>query len=389
MNLEEVQHQLAKTRRSAIDLLQDTRTLFEHEISNKYVMPHTQFLTLSESRAADGNAWIPSYPPFAKSENVIVSLGTESGSLNDVKQFWNRTANEYEDKVFRGNSPLKLLRSKPDLGTTTTVAVASSNDPLDIDGEPIGPLMTHKLPPSPSKPPLAAGRPLLVATPNKWRDHLKSPPPQNAPGLTPGRPPLHPGGADNGATIPILPSNANALWPPRSPQDEYLTPKPAALEQPPVPPSSFVPRYTPAPGPVEIITEALVPLPDSPRAEDQYEITEWEDSADEMDDDSKERRRMAKKIPSWCIGWIETAKTQTNIDPDTVLGTRLPKCDLEVLFGKTNNAYLNARKGRRGSSGEWGMDDVTRRELEEYRAIMGHTQQLESVVIIKTIDALN
>ncbi len=303
-----------------------------------------------------------------------------------MKQFWNRTANEYEEKVFRGNSPLKLLRTKGDLGTTTTVAAGSIPiEPQDLDGEPIGPLKESRFPSSPPKPLLIAGRPLLAgSTPNKWKDHLKSPP-QHGNHLTPGKPPLHPSGPDNGATIPILPSNANALWPPRSPHD-YQTPKPVeepvSRGEPQAPQSSFVPRYTPAPCPVEIVTESLVLLPDSPIPEDQYEMTEWEDSENEMGDDEKERKRLAKRIPAWCIGWIETAKTQTSIDPDTVFGSRIPRCDLEVLFGQTNNAYLKARKGRRGSSGEWGMDDVTRRELEEYRAIMGHTQQLDSVVVI-------
>jgi len=92
-----------------------------------------------------------------------------------------------------------------------------------------------------------------------------------------------------------------------------------------------------------------------------------------------------KRIPDWCNGWVETAKTQTSIDTDTVFGTRIPRCDLSVIFGKKfeDNAYMRSKKGRRGSSGEWGMDHLTRNELDEYRQIMGHTQQLEAVVIQK------
>jgi hypothetical protein len=118
--------------------------------------------------------------------------------------------------------------------------------------------------------------------------------------------------------------------------------------------------------------------------EDQYALTEWDDSDVEVDDDEKERRRLLKRIPDWCKGWVETAKTQTSIDPDTVFGTRIPRCDLSVIFGNrfADNAYMRA-KGRRGSSGEWGMDHLTRTELEEYRQVMGHTQQLEAVVIQK------
>ncbi len=350
---------------------------------------HSLDMHFSESRAVLGEAWIPTYPLLSEGENVTINLGTESGSLRDVKQFWNRSTTEYQEKVFRGNSPLKLLKStNADLGATT-VAVALSSDAQDIDGEPIGPLRTHEPKLSPPRPALTAGKPLITGTtPNKWKEVLRSPPPQSS-GITPGRPPLHPGGSDNGATIPILPSNANAMWPPRSPIQEYQTPKPVIGDPPMAPASNFVPRYTPAPGPVEIVTETLVPLPESPRPEDQYEMTEWEDTDAEGDEDMKERKRMAKRIPAWCIGWIEQAKTQTTIDPDTVFGSRLPRCDLEVLFGQTNNAYMKARKGKRGSSGEWGMDDVTRRELEEYRAIMGHTQQLESVVIVRSLEQIS
>ena len=336
-------------------------------------------MSLSQSTSVRGDAWIPTYPAFDEGESYVINLENSSGSLSDVRQFWTRTAEVYEEKVFRGNSPLKLQKQHKegtDLGTTT---VMSSNAANELDGEPI----TVPLRPLIASPPrpllIAAGRPPLAgASPNKWRDQLKSPPQQSSL-VTPGKMP-----SDNTATIPILPSNANALWPPRSPQNDYQTPKPVlepvSRDEPRPPASTFVPRYTPAPVPVEIVTETLVPLMDPPLPEDQYEMTEWEDSDVEEDEDMKERKRMSKRIPTWCIGWIETAKTQTTIDPDTVFGMRLPRCDLEVLFGQTNNAYMKARRGKRGSSGEWGMDEITRRELEEYRAIMGHTQQLDSVI---------
>lgn len=345
-------------------------------------------------RATAGSAWIPSYPPLEEAENLIVDVNSNSGSLEDVRHFWNKTAESYEEKVFRGNSPLKLLKSRDqlsgDLGATT--AAVPANPPSELDGVPITEGHTYSIikqtGPSPPKPLLC--RPPLAGTPNKWRENLKSPPDVSgtAAVLTPARGPLEP--QDTGATIPILPSNANQHWPPRSPNQEYQTPRPALVPKPfgSVPPSSFVPRYTPAPGPMEIVTESLVSLQTPPNAEDQYEMTEWENSDGEADEDEVDRVRRSKRIPAWCIGWIDTAKTQTSIDPDTVFGMKLPKCDLEVLFGHTNNAYLKARRGKRGSSGEWGMDDVTRRELDEYRQIMGHTQQLESVVIVRTVEHL-
>ena len=321
-------------------------------------------------------------------------MNTNSGSLQDVRSFWNRTAEVYEEKVFRGNSPLKLLKSREQLGGDlgATTAAVPANPPSDLDGVPLGdmhPFAVKQAGQSPPKP-LLGRPPLAGTTPNKWRDNLKSPPDVSSGQVTtPSRPPLHPV-ADSGATIPILPSNANQHWPPRSPNQEYQTPRPALVPKPfgSVPPSTFAPRYTPAPGPMEVVTESLVPLVSNPDPADQYEMTEWENSDGEADEDEQERKRRMKKIPAWCIGWIETAKTQTAIDPDTVFGSRIPRCDLETLFGHTNNAYLKARRGKRGSSGEWGMDDVTRRELDEYRQIMGHTQQLESVVIVRTVEVL-
>ena len=357
----------------------------------------------SQTRVVAGDAWIPTYPPFTSTPYTQADTNPVLRSIDEAKSFWNRNAEVHEEKVFRGNSPLKLLRSKEASGedldsTTMAVPAGSSAVNKDIDGEPIA--VTHprsNIPSNLSPPKAAAGKPPLPAstTPNRWRENLKSPPTATVFAMpsvvnTPSRPPLHPTSSDYGATIPILPSNANHAWPPpKTPTEStYQTPKPTdtvAKEprqpQSNYPASAFVPRYTPAPGPVEIVTENLVPLMSDPLPEDQYEMTEWEDSDAEKDEDAHENKR----VPAWCIGWIETAKTQTSIDPDTVFGSRIPKCELEVLFGRNGNAYLKARKGKRGSSGEWGMDDVSMRELDEYRQLMGHTQQLDSVVILKSL----
>ena len=313
--------------------------------------------------------------------------------MSDVKSIRSKKADMKDEKAFRGDSPLRLLKTKgsnEDLAGTTNALMTGYRDEereSGIDGEPVSvenillpkPVFTST---SPVKGLIAQKQP-VKPTPNKWRENLKSPTDASSL-ITPSRPPLHPTPPDAGATIPILPSNANACWPPKSPPD-HQTPKPS---EPSAPPSGFAPRYTPAPGPIEIVTESLVPLPFPPAAEDQYEMTEWEDSDTEMQEDESERKRLNKKIPPWCIGWIETAKTQTSIDPDTVFGMRIPRCDLSVLFGQPSNAYMRARNGKRGSSGEWGMDDMTRQELSEYRQLMGHTQQLEQVVILRTVEHL-
>lgn len=199
-------------------------------------------------------------------------------------------------------------------------------------------------------------------------------------------PPLHP--ELTIVNLPTTPSRMNLKRDacddpdPSLPSSRYETPKPRG-ESTNFPGSAFLPKYTPAAVPTEAFLETLVPLPTSPLPEDQYEVTDWEQ--EEADEEATERKRMQKNIPAWCIGWIETAKTQTSIDPETVFGTQLPKCDLEVIFGPLaqDSAYLRARKGKRGSSGEWGLDRISKTELEEYRFKMGHTQQLEEVVIVQ------
>ena len=353
-------------------------------------------------KSSSGSTWVPTYPQYGKSSGSTseASLSTSANSLQEAKNFWNRNVEAYEEKVFRGNSPLKLLKVKGIAGIVSRSELSLQKlDGVPMEEPPAGrakvELETVKQ--MGASPKVKAAPPLVPV--NRWKESPSTSVVVPA-ASTPARlPPLHPSPPDSSATIPILPSTANVAWPPvrdggrnpNSPIPElapaYQTPRPLNENQRSMPGSvysAFLPKFTPAGGP--LISEGLVPLAGPPLEEDQYTMTEWADSDAEVDDDEKERRRMAKRIPAWCIGWIETAKTQTSIDPDTVFGTKIPKCDLDTLFGSgTTNAYLKARKGRRGSSGEWGMDRVSREELTEYRHVMGHTQQLESVVIIQQV----
>ena len=317
----------------------------------------------SQTGSNDGGVCKPCFPNFSSND----SLAESSANLEGFKGDWIR--NSDDDKIFRGTSPLKLLKEPPDMQSSldgVPLDVLSSRRPLIIASSP--------------KPPMR-----MV---NKW----VATPPARLPPLHPRSPP------DAGATIPILPSTAKVAWPPSKPavgvQNSptegavYETPKPIPLSHPlSVPGSGFAPQYTPAFVAMDVITEGLAPLATSPLPEDQYELTEWDDSDQEKDaceQDKEAKRLLNKRVPAWCIGWIETAKTQTSIDPDTVFGTCNPKCDLEAIFNSgVSNAYMKSRRGKRGSSGEWGMDNVSRQELNEYRAVMGHTQQLDSVVIVQ------
>ena len=377
-------------------------------------IPYHRCCELSSTIANSGDTWVPVYPSYQVSDEKKPELSSSRGDLKETREFWSKKARASEEDIIQRSSPLKLLKVK---GTSDDLTKANIPSITKVSSPPSKPsvapqnnspgytikqivlspggvqnLMRPNLVPI---PPTAPVRHLLTTSPqatNKWASGVSGPSGIPSVTVTPSKPPLPPVHLpDSCATIPILPAglaNGKALI--------YETPKQQAVMIEPssrnatAPGSVFVPKYTPA-NIQDPIIETLAPLPTSPTLDDQYRITDWEDSDGENggnyeDEDVKEQRRMEKHVPLWCNGWVETAKTQTNIDPDTVFGTKLPKCDLSVIFGEKfkDNAYMRTKAGhRRGSSGEWGLDVVTRAELEEYRNVMGHTQQLEAVVIIQ------
>ena len=370
---------------------------------------------VSSTFANSGESWIPVYPPFKPSDDSKPPLTGSKSNLQETREFWSKKARASEEDVIQRSSPLKLLKVKGTSDDLTranipsiTKASSPPSKPLRMDiPQTSSPGYTIKqivlspggvqnlmrpnlVPMAPTS--VAPARHLITTSPqatNKWVSAVVGPSGIPSVTVTPSKPPLPPVHLpDSNATIPILPTGNRPLI--------YETPKQQAVmieptsRNPTAPGSAFVPKYTPANAQEDVLLETLVPLPTSPTVEDQYQITDWEDTDAENggfeDEDYKEKRRAEKRIPLWCNGWIETAKTQTSIDPDTVFGTKLPKCDLSVIFGEKfrDNAYMRNKAGhRRGSSGEWGLDVVTRAELDEYRQVMGHTQQLEAVVIIQ------
>jgi hypothetical protein len=306
-------------------------------------------LRFSVSRSSTGDDWVPTYPPFDQFDEISSVQSETSKSVTELRGMWQRHSQQTSERMFKSTSPVGTARamntSREDLATTKR---------NDIDGESISAQSSVSILRSPTSTLRSLPR-VGEVTPRK-----------NKP-----LPPLHPL-SDHQQTIPILPSNANAVWPPRTPKHGG-------------PSSDIKPRFTPAPVPIEVL-EQLMPLTTPPDLDDQYELTEWENSADESAEgreEEKERKRAAKRIPAWCIGWIETARDQTKIDPETVFGRSVPRCDLSVIFqGHGGNAYMKARKGKRNSSGEWGMDIVSMAEIEAYRQTMGQTDKLDSVFII-------
>jgi len=111
------------------------------------------------------------------------------------------------------------------------------------------------------------------------------------------------------------------------------------------------------------------PLPPK-QSDDNYEISDADES--ENEDQARERRKK-KFVPTWTKKYVEELNRQADIDPDTIFGNRVPHCCLEDIF--TDAVYKQAGKGRprrrRGSSGNWSRDKLTRPEVENYKQRIG------------------
>lgn len=112
----------------------------------------------------------------------------------------------------------------------------------------------------------------------------------------------------------------------------------------------------------------------SPQQEDNYEISDQGDS--DPDDAAEARRRAKKHVPRWCENYLEQLKSQADMDPDTVFGSKVPTCDVEDVF--PTELYEAAGKARpkrtRGSSQNWGRDRLTKNEVKSYKQKMGQTK---------------
>lgn len=126
---------------------------------------------------------------------------------------------------------------------------------------------------------------------------------------------------------------------------------------------------------------ALLPrmIPLAPKnKEDQYDITDKDtDSEDEMTPNT----RAKKHVPAWCVNWRQKAIAQIALDPESIFGVTVPKCDLDVIFTEENYRRMGiARpKRQRGSSGNWAFDKLTQDEVDRYRAKCGQVVKAEGV----------
>jgi len=131
-----------------------------------------------------------------------------------------------------------------------------------------------------------------------------------------------------------------------------------------------VPLFAETPNPR--LERMKVPL-DSPRAIDNYEISEGENS-----DEEHSRDRSGKHIPEWSKQYLQmlNGQVQQRVDPDSIFGAKVPCVVLEDIF--LDEDYRRAGKERprrtRGSSGEWSRDRLRVEEIGVYKRKMGHSR---------------
>jgi len=119
-----------------------------------------------------------------------------------------------------------------------------------------------------------------------------------------------------------------------------------------------------------------VSLKAAKREEDNYDISD-------LEEDSYGHRiepdRIAKRLPAWCSDWVDLATAQGEINPDSIFGSQVPKCDLDVIFPDHFYAGFKAVKRKRGSSCNWVKDALTKREIVAYASKMGQNKRWSSI----------
>jgi hypothetical protein len=123
----------------------------------------------------------------------------------------------------------------------------------------------------------------------------------------------------------------------------------------------------------------MVPL--GPKlVDEQYEVTDKDtDSENELSPNS----RAKKHIPGWCVNWRQKSIAQIAVDPESIFGVTVPKCELDIIFTQRNyqDMGLHRPKRARGSSGNWTFDILTQDEVDRYRAKLGQVVRAEGVFI--------
>eukprot|EP00913_Durusdinium_trenchii_P027596 g25884.t1 len=133
-----------------------------------------------------------------------------------------------------------------------------------------------------------------------------------------------------------------------------------------------VPCFKPEPEPWLVLREMQLP---PKKAEENYEIS------DKGSDSEAEDERGHKLVPEWSLKYLELLQAQSDIDADTIFGTRVPTCDLEEVFKDSDYMKFQAERPprRRGSSGEWRHDRLSREEISAYKRKTGQLKRKKTM----------
>lgn len=126
----------------------------------------------------------------------------------------------------------------------------------------------------------------------------------------------------------------------------------------------------PEPEPWRLLLRMALP----PRTqEDNYEISDKGE-----DSDGEEPDRSRKYVPEWSKEYLSMLAKQGETDPDTIFGCRVPAVNLDVIFKDEDyrRIHKDRPKRRRGSSGNWGQDRLSRTEVSEYKKKMGQLRRI-------------
>mmetsp|Transcript_41678 Transcript_41678/g.73163 ORF Transcript_41678/g.73163 Transcript_41678/m.73163 type:complete len:526 (-) Transcript_41678:142-1719(-) len=148
----------------------------------------------------------------------------------------------------------------------------------------------------------------------------------------------------------------------------------AKKSRPPVP--SFSGNVEPPSSPPKEAWQLLRQVDLSPKKdEDNYEISDRDENSDDQGGEIiDEPDRSHKHVPQWSVNFLETLSKQEHMDPDSIFGSKVPFCDLDLIF--TDQLYKqfsqDRPKRKRGSSAVWSKDRLCREEIEMYKQKMGH-----------------
>lgn len=152
-----------------------------------------------------------------------------------------------------------------------------------------------------------------------------------------------------------------------------LRPKGKKKQRPPVPsfPENSQRPSTPPPiEPWQLLRKVQL---NPKKEEDNYEISDREEDSDDGMGEIVEADRSHKHVPQWARNYLDALAKQEHMDPESIFGSKVPLCDLEIIF--PDSFYMKHTqerpKRKRGSSAVWSNDILTRNSIGAYKRKMG------------------